>query len=255
MWDMTRISRGLLICLIWLVVLPPLLGAQLDLQYQKRGDRHEGIKAKPVSGYDIELISVLVDYQEPFPSTGFPNRVKLRFYLDHDQPVHLTVRELDYRAYYWLDKVQPSESWHQGFQNEFVWSADPVLKQLKPALHLYELGALVRLQTATSSTIETIAPAVLYHTEIPAQIEGYLFTLKTGEDARLMATIIQQATGQGMDVQKFRRKRAGRPFTIQWHSKSSPPGMYMLKISGFSLFTNQSIQKEIHFYHQPSFDP
>jgi hypothetical protein len=34
------------------------------LQYQDRGNRHEGIRPKPVSGYDIELISVRVDYKE-----------------------------------------------------------------------------------------------------------------------------------------------------------------------------------------------
>ena len=79
--------------------------------------------------------------------------------------------------------------------------------------------------------------------------------MKTGEDARLMATITEQATGQGMDTQKFRRKRAGRPFTIQWNAKSSPPGLYTLKITGFSLSTNQSINKEGHFYHKPSLNP
>ena len=234
---------------------PPQLHAQLDLQYQQRGDRYEGVKPKPVSGYDIELISVLADYQEPVEPEGFPKRVTLRFYLPGDEAVHLTVRELDYRAYYWLDRVQPVEPWKPGFQNEFTWPTDPVLSQLSPKLALYEIGALVRLNSATSSTIENVAPAVLYHTESPTQIDGYRFTMKTGEDARLIATIIQQDSGQEMDVQKFRRKRAGRPFTIQWDAKAAPPGSYALKITGFSLSTNQSITKEIHFYHQPSLIP
>ena len=50
---------------------PPQLHAQLDLQYQQRGDRYEGVKPKPVSGYDIELISVLADYQEPHEAGRF----------------------------------------------------------------------------------------------------------------------------------------------------------------------------------------
>ena len=103
--------------------------------------------------------------------------------------------------------------------------------------------------------MEQVAPGVLYHTDPPAKIEGYRFTMKTGEDARLMATITQQATGLDMDVQKFRRKRAGRPFTIQWKTKDASPGSYVLKITGFSLSTNQSITKEVHFYHQPSLNP
>ncbi len=245
------------LCIGFLYVSAPVtvVWAQLDLQYQQRGDRYEGVKPKPVSGYDIELISVLADYHEPVATAGFPKRVTVRFYLEKEDEVHLTVRELDYRAYYWLDKVQPDTRWKPGFQNVFTWPTDPVLNQLSPKLDLYEIGALVRLRTETSSTIEEVAPAVLYHTKLPEQIDGYQFTLKTGEDARLMATIIQQENGQEMDVQKFRRKRAGRPFNIQWDAKTAPPGPYALKITGFSLSTNQSITKEVYFYHQPSLNP
>ena len=137
----------------------------------------------------------------------------------------------------------------------FTWPADPVLNQIVPKLDLYEIGALVRLKQATSSKIEHVAPAVLYHTKPPGQVEGYRFTMKTGEDARLKATIIEQNTGQEVNVQKFRRKRAGRPFTIHWDAKTAPTGPYILKITGFSLSTNESINKEINFYHQPSLEP
>ena len=244
-----------LVCVGWFLCFPSQLFAQLDLQYQKRGDRYEGVKPKPVSGYDIELISVLADYQESHEADGFPKRVTLRFYLPDEDKVYLTVRELDFRAYYWLDKVQPAEPWKPGVLNEFTWPTDPVLKQLRPALELYELGALLRLETATSSSIENIAPAVLYHTNPPARVEGYRFTLKTGEDARLLAMIVQRKTGQDMDVQQFRRKRAGRPFTIHWDAKTASPGPYVLKIKGYSLSTNERIYKEVHFYHQRSLNP
>ncbi len=252
---MKRVSRGLRIGLVLLGTFPMLVWAQLDLQYQQRGDRYEGVKPKPVSGYDIELISVLVDYQEPVETERFPERLSLRFYLEGDDIVHLIVRELDYRAYYWLDKVRPATPWKSGFQNVFTWPTDPVLNQLVPKLDLYDMGALVRLGSATSSTVERVAPAVLYYAHPPATIEGYLFTMKTGEDARLMAAILQQETGQTMNVQKFRRKRAGRPFTIQWNARDALPGSYVLKITGFSLSTNQSINKEVHFFHQPSLNP
>jgi hypothetical protein len=79
--------------------------------------------------------------------------------------------------------------------------------------------------------------------------------LKTGEDARLLATIRQASTGKEVDSQTFRRKRAGRPFTIHWEAKDAEPGPYTLEISGFSLSTNQNLSKEIHFYHQPTVNP
>jgi hypothetical protein len=257
---MKRCSLGLLLILVVWGAVPSLLWAQLDLQYQLRsqeqsGSWKEGVKPKPVSGFNVELISVLADYQEPVPSETFPNAVKLQFYLEDEHAVYLTVRELDYRTYYWLDKVQPARVWEKGFQNIFAWPADPVLQQLTPKLGLYELGALVRLDAESTSSVERVAPAVLYHQDAPSKIEGYFFTLKTGEDARLMATITREATGKEVETQTFRRKRAGRPFTIHWEAKDAEPGLYKLDISGFSLSTNQTLSKEIHFYHQPTVNP
>ncbi|MDH5428611.1 MAG: hypothetical protein OEZ57_06290 [Nitrospirota bacterium] len=247
---------GICLCFFYLSVPATGVWAQLDLQYQQRGDRYEGVKPKPVSGYDIELISVLTDYEEPLTGENFPKRLTLRFYLEKEDDAHLTVRELDYRAYYWLDKVQPGQPWKSGFQNVFTWPTDPVLNQLVPKLAVSEIGALVRIGHATGSTIEEVAPAVLYHTNPPETVEGYRFTMKTGEDARLLATVIQQATGQPIGTpQKFRRKRAGRPFTIHWDAKTAPEGSYILRVTGFSLSTNQSINKEVHFYHQPTLTP
>jgi hypothetical protein len=257
---MKRGSWGLLLVLVVLGGVPTQLFAQLDLQYQLRsqeqlGSWKEGVKPKPVSGGNVELISVLADYQEPAASRKFPNSVKLQFYLDHTHDVFLTVRELDYRTYYWLDKVQPARVWEKGFHNVFAWPTDPVLQQLIPKLDLYDLGALIRLDAETTSTIERVAPGVLYHSTPPSKIEGYFFALKTGEDARLMATIIQEATGKEVETQTFRRKRAGRPFIIHWEAKDAEPGLYKLDITGFSLSTNQTISKEIHFFHQPFLAP
>ena len=137
------------------------------MQYQSRsqeqlGHWKEGVKPKPVSGGNVELISVLADYQEPAASETFPNAVKLQFYLDDEHAVYLTVRELDYRTYYWLDKVQPARSWEQGFQNVFAWPTDPVLQRLTPKLDVYDLGALIRLDAESTSSIERVAPGVLY---------------------------------------------------------------------------------------------
>jgi hypothetical protein len=257
---MKRGSWGLLLILVLVGGIPSLVLAQLDLQYQSRsqeqlGNWKEGVKPKPVSGGNVEVISVLADYQEPAASETFPNPVKLQFYLDHTHDVFLTVRELDYRTYYWLDKVQPDRPWEKGFQNVFAWPTDPVLQQLTPKLDLYDLGALIRLDAETTSSIERVAPGILFHSVPPSKIEGYFFTLKTGEDARLMANIIQDANGKEVETQIFRRKRAGRPFTIHWAAKDAAPGFYKLEITGFSLSTNRTFSKEIHFFHQPILSP
>lgn len=257
---MKRIVWGVLVLLLCVGGIPSLLLAQLELFYQLRsqeqsGSWKEGIRPKPVSGLNIELISVLADYQEPVPSEQFPGSVKLQFYLEDQHAVHLTVRELDYRTYYWLDKVTPAREWEKGFHNIFSWPTDPVLQQLRHELDLYDLGAVIRLDADSPSSKERVAPAVLYHKSLPSKIRGYKFTLTPGEDSRLMATIIQEATGKEMETQVFRRKRAGRPFTIHWEAKDAEPGRYRLDITGFSLSTNQPLTKEIHFYHQPDVNP
>ncbi len=249
-----------LLLLILIGVAPSQLLAEQHLEYQLRsqeesGSWQEGIKPKPVSGLNLELISVMADYQEPHVSDSFPTFLKLQFFLEDTHEVYITVRELDYRTFYWLDKVQPVQSWKTGKQNVFVWPTDPVLRQLTLKLDLYDLGALVRLDAESTSSVERVAPGVLYYKEAPSKIEGYFFTLKTGEDARLLASITHNATGKEVERQIYRRKRAGLPFTIHWDAHDAEPGPYRLNISGFSLSTNQPLSQEIHFYHQPIVNP
>ncbi len=258
---MNAVTCGLVpVCLIGAGILPPssLTFAELALEYQSRGSYKEGIRAKPVSGNDIELISVLVDYQEPIPSKSFPKRLKVQFYLEKEMDkseVAMTVRELDYRVYYWLDSVKPKTPWGKGFQNVFTWPTDRVLNQLPQKMDMYELGALVRVNEPTVLLSERVAPAVLYHTQPPEHIEGYLFTLKTAEDSRLTFAVIQEETGKKVWTKTFRRKRAGRPFTIPWNAGEAAVGFYRAEISGFSLFTNDEISKNIRWFHQPSLHP
>lgn len=165
------------------------------------------------------------------------------------------VRELDYRTYYWLDKVEPARVWEKRFQNVLAWPTDPVLQQLTTKLGLYQLGALIRFDAESTSSVEHVAPGVRYHKDAPSKIEGYVFPLKTGEDARLMAFITQHVTGKEVERQVFRRIRAGLLFTIHWDAKDAEPGSYTLDISGFSLSNNQTLSQEIHFYHQPILVP
>jgi hypothetical protein len=67
----------------------------LDNISQNRGDRFEGVRPKPVSDYDIEVISVLADYQEP--AMQLPEQLRVGFYLTRQTSVQLTVYEQDYR--------------------------------------------------------------------------------------------------------------------------------------------------------------
>lgn len=238
-------------CLVLGVLIAPLaLWADSSLDYQNRGDRFEGIKPKPVSGYDIEVISVLVDYQEP--TAQLPDQLRVAFHLPIQTTVQLTVREQDYRLYYWLDKIQPVTPWVANKFNEFTWPTSTVLRQLDRRLNLYELGTLIRLNRETPGSVEEVAPAILYHTRLPEKISGYLFTMKTYGDARLSCTMYQDGTVDPVMNQSFRRIPGGRPFTVRWDAAGAKEARHALVCKGFFLDTNVELKQTVQFLHKPT---
>jgi hypothetical protein len=220
----------------------------MSLQYQKRGDRYEGIKPKPGSGYDIELISALVDFRERIDSV--PARFRLQFYLEKPQEVHLVVRELDYREYYWLDRVQPSVPWRPGFENIFEWPTADVIQQLNQ-LQMYDLGAVARLEKPMPGLVESVAPLILYHSQPPATVAGYLFTFKSNGDARLTSSVYREGKTGALSTEIFRRQRGGRPFTVHWNSSQAEKGSYRLVLKGYLLDNNDPLNQTVRFFHQP----
>lgn len=222
--------------------------AQPELEYRDRGDRYEGIKPKPVAGYDIELISVLVNYREERKQT--PNLFKVRFYLKQPSKVYLTVRELQYKYYYWMDRVKPSKPWRPGFGNLFEWTTEKVIQKLE-GLRMYDLGVVARLGKPVPSKIEQVAPSIFYHSQLPSTIEGYLFTFKTTADARLTCKVFEQGKANPLFAQTFPRKRGGRAFTIRWDSSKAAEGPYKLIVTGYFLYTNDPIEQTVSFYHRP----
>jgi hypothetical protein len=222
--------------------------AQTNLEYQNRTDRYEGIRPKPVSGYDIEVISVLADYQEP--AAQLPERLRVWFYLANQSDVYLTVREQDFRFFYWLDKVKPSAGWQVGGRNEFAWSTGTVLKQLS-GLNTGELGVLVRLRKPTPSVVEDIAPAILYSAHLPDSVHAYVFTLKANDDAKLSCSMYKDLVRDPLVTQHFRRIPGGRPFTFRWDAQEAQEAMYRLVCDGYFLGSNQRVEQTVRFYHKP----
>lgn len=221
--------------------------AQYDprLAYQDRGDHHEGFKPKPVSGYDIELLSALLDDREASPS--WPQTLHLKFYLPAAKPAFVTVRQPRPRtAYYWLDKVRPAAPWRARAFNEFSWSTEPVLRNLTSETP-DDLGVVVRLRQEDPSRKEAIAPAALFHRKPPTAANGYRFTFKTNGTAHVTGKIYRG------DKEVYRRpqnrERAGSPFTLRWDCQGQPEGEYRLELSGY-FDNNITLAKEVVFYHR-----
>ena len=247
-------ARRLILVVLYLTVLYPItparLSAQSDLDYQNRGDRHEGVKPKPVSGFDIELISVLADYNDS--TNQVPDQLRVKFYLKPQTTVNLTVREQDYRLFYWMDKVKPARGWKAGTENEFAWPTGTVLKQLDAKLDMYELGVLVRLGSDMPRSVEEVAPAILYHSRQPDSIDAYLFTMKTNGDARMSCSVYREGEAEAIMTQAFRRIPGGRPFTVRWDARGAGAAGYTLVCKGYFLDTNQPLQQTVRFFHKPA---
>ncbi|MGB0124216.1 MAG: hypothetical protein WA400_05530 [Silvibacterium sp.] len=219
-----------------------------NLEYQKRVGRYEGIKPKPVAGYDIELLSVRADYTEP--AQPMPAELKIRFYLDSPSDAYVYVRELDNKYYYWLDRVQPTAPWGAGFNNVFEWPSSDVIKQLDQ-MQMYDLGVLVRLGRPEPSAIERVAPAIFYSSSAPARVNGYLFTFRLNGTAHIVATIFEGEKQEPVFRQIYPRKAGGAPFTVRWDASAAPAGLYRLVIGGWFSDTNQPISQTVMFFHQP----
>ena len=243
-----RASLWTTLCLIAFGPTPSASG-QTPLEYQDRGAYYEGVKPFPVSAYDIELISALIDFKEP--SDDLPEQLRVKFYLPSKSPVHLVVREQDNRLFYWLDRVKPVKEWRVGRHNEFAWPTMPVLRRLIPSVDAQDLGVLIRLGTPEPTAVETVAPALVYHAHSPEAINAYLFTMKTGGDARLSCSVYREGEATPRSTQTFRRIPGGRPLTVRWDTEGARAADFTLACKGFFLDTNQLVQQTVRFYHQP----
>lgn len=224
--------------------------AQANLEYQKRANRHEGTKAKPVSGFDIELLSAHIAYQDDTSTMG--ERYQVRFFLNEARPVHLLVRELDYRHFYWLDQVKPQSPWRAGFSNVYDWPTADVIRHLN-GLSLYDLGAVARLDYSEPRAEEYVAPVLLYQSHHPAEVNGYAFVFRLREEAKVKGAIYRESGGDSIFEQDLGRQQGGRPFMFQWNltDASVPEGPYKLVLKGYVVNNNNPVAQVVHFYHRP----
>ena len=128
---MTRANRKRAAWITALLLGSVMPGASADqsLRFGPRADRHEGIRAKKVAGFGVGLLSALVEHRDNSQRTK--DRWHIRFYLkQRTNDVHIVVRELNYKEYYWMDEVQPQSPWKAGFDNVFSWQADEVVGPL-----------------------------------------------------------------------------------------------------------------------------
>ena len=221
------------------------LGAD-DYSYKPRANRHEGVKDRPISGYNVELLSAIADFFED--SVDPQGLLRIKFYLPEDSAAYLVVREIDRNHNYWLDNVQPAR-WQKGFGNEFKWPMTDVIRPL--GIRKSALGIVARVGEPLPTNPETVAPVVFYQNHLPKSIGAYIFALKTGARSRVTCSIFKDGEDQPYTATHFPQQDGGQPFTFRWDASRAPEGKYRLVITGFVLSTNAPLQHVVRFYHQP----
>lgn len=226
--------------------------AQAGIEYRQRGNRAEGVRAFPVSGLAMELVSFRALYDEP-PGAAPPASYRVRFFLDRDRPAHLVLREKFNRYSYWLDKVRPAQPWRAGFGNVFEWPTHEVLALL-PDLSLYQLAVMVRIDGDLPSSIERVAPAILYHTQPPSIVSGYEATFLSNATVQLDANI-ERADGApaagALEPRALRSWPAGEPLRFVWDASAAPAGPYRLTLRAKVRENLERFEQVVEFHHQP----
>lgn len=224
--------------------------ADEELRYGPRTDRYEGVRAKKVAGFGVELLSARVAYRDNPEHTG--ERWHIRFYLKRPEDVHIVVREIDYKEYYWMDKVKPQSPWKIGFDNVFGWPTSDVVIPL--GLRISELGVVARIGREKPSAVEKVTPVIFYQSQFPTRVPGYEFHFKVRETSQLTWAIYPKKNAAEPVVRsKYWRQNGGRPFRVEWDvtSPNVPEGAYRLLLSGYVVSNNDPVSQVVEFYHRP----
>lgn len=238
-----------------LILIFPLLGSvvgslpQSDLKYQDRGDRHEGIDKGFAVSDRVELISATVSHNEIL--ARIPDEYKLKFYLDQTVPVYVRVREIDNKYNYWLDQLQPKNGWRQGFDNEFKWSTQDVIKRKQ--IKLDELGAVAQLGSGDPSLEMKVAPVLLFSAQLPSRIAGYSFIFKISRKADVTCSFSKDLDNSPLLSTQSFEVIGQRPRTVDWNVVNLNEGWYRLIITVIYSNNGQKVDQIVHFYHRPTF--
>jgi hypothetical protein len=219
-----------------------------DLSYRNRGSRFEGTKAKPIGGYEVELLGAVV---EPVPTADFSDRAAVSFFLEREESVHFLIREREPKEHYRLDQVTPASPWRPGAANTFSWPSGEVLRPL--GLRPADLLFLARLGSDKPRSREHVAPVLLEPATGGRQVSGYRFTFRLQSTAKTRHAIYGPGSPQPLQpVTPYSRRAADTPFEIFWSAEGRAEGIYRLVLEGYFTSDSQPLQQVVEIFHSPT---
>jgi hypothetical protein len=219
------------------------------LAYGARAGRWEGVRSRPVSGYDVELLGAMVESEQA--TAGVPDEMAVLFFLDGQEDVYLTVRERDPLEYYWLDRVVPPKGWRGRTVNQFAWPSGDVLRPL--GLAPSELVALARLGRDTPARRERVAPVIFPAVLRPQTVSRYRFVFKTNGAAMLRHSVYGPGSDEPLLASEAPTRRpGGAAFDVRWDAGGLPEGRYRVVLEGYFVNNNAPVVQEVEFFHASS---
>ncbi|MCB1057634.1 MAG: hypothetical protein KDD11_19205 [Acidobacteria bacterium] len=238
-------ARRVIVSVGLVVFMALVASAQVDLlKYGQRAHRWEGVRNRPVSGFDVELLGVQAQGDENLPDR-FDDQVSARFYLDARSPLYFVARERFPKTYYWLDRVEPARTWDQRNVNIFSWPAGDVLRPL--GLDPSDLVFLARLDWERPRRQEHVAPVLL--SERRQEISSYRFTFKTNSRAKVRARVFAANGTHHWQSGALTEVEGDTPFDLVWPCSDQPDGTYRLVLEGYFLRDNSKVSQEVTFTH------
>jgi hypothetical protein len=225
------------------------------LQYQRRGDRDEGLRTVAIGGaVDIELVSARVDGPRAAAvarTASWGESIKARFFLPAPGSAYLLIRQLrSQSSFYWLSfptrtQMELATTWAPKQTNEYVWPT--LVLSRAGSVSLDNLGAVVRFREQSAGNIQEVLPVALFDRDAIETVESYRFSLRPLTKVNVTAKILREGT------ELFSRPRlwedADSPFTVLWTPGAAPEGWYRLLLTGF-FENNSALNREIRFYHR-----
>lgn len=90
----------------------------------------------------------------------------------------MTVREIDNRHFYWLDRARPQPPSAAGKANTFSWGTTQVLQRIAQPLEAMDHGVVGRVGRSEPSAEKRVLRAAMHGTVELTKVSRYLFTFK-----------------------------------------------------------------------------
>jgi hypothetical protein len=210
--------------------------------YAKRGDRHEGVGERQVSGGSFELLGVEYLTGEKPAAPG--EQAHLSFWLPAPETPVIEVWEP--RTNYWM--VPDRRPFDRGFQ-AYTWPRGEVIAPLG-----IDLAGLYPKISNRDKTL--YYPAAVSSGPKPPPDGRYVFIFRSGAGIDVYCTLSRDENGKMVQVRRFRHSEdLGGTLRIPWdgkddHGNPAPDGTYVLRLKGEMMAeTHRPLTFNLTFLH------